>query len=74
MGGEGLYLLVVDFREAQMRYAEEERSSSTNESIIDFEKMMMMMMTTTTSTSTSTKALLQILKRRLEFRMKIWKI
>jgi len=36
----GLYLLVVDFREAQMRYAEEERSSSTNESIIDFEKMM----------------------------------
>jgi len=42
----GLYLLVVDFREAQMRYAEEERSGSTNESIIDFEKMMMMMKTT----------------------------
>ena len=38
----GLYLLVVDFRDAQMRYAEEEgRSSITNESIIDFEKMMM---------------------------------
>ena len=37
-----LYLLVVDFRDAQMRYAEEEgRSSITNESIIDFEKMMM---------------------------------
>ena len=38
-----LYLLVVDFREAQMRYAEEEErsSSSSNESIVDFEKMMM---------------------------------
>ena len=40
----GLYLLVVDFRDAQMRYAEEEeRSSRTNENIIDFEKVMMMM-------------------------------